>query len=179
MLEDCFYHLSNFPLLDQKYVEEGINAVYPNLPKPEDPEAPTPRAITVESSFQNTVFFKNLEKQFGPMSCVYIRSYPMSTYDWHRDIFKMVTINFILHDVKDSLVLFRDKVYGVERMQYNIKPAVYTPLKPTILDTRLQHCVINLNNDYRYILNLGFLDNKIYYKDVKNYLTNIPVPEYY
>ena len=179
MLADCFHHLSNFPTLDKKYVDEAVAGVYPELPSPETPDIPTPRAITVNSSFRHTNFFKSLENQFGSMICVYIRSFPSSTYDWHRDIFKKVTINFILHDVKNSLVLFRDKVHGIDRMQYNIKQAIYTPLKPTILDTRIQHCVINLDNSYRYILNLGFTDDRVYYKDVKNFLTSLPVPDSY
>jgi len=180
-LDDCFFHLSNFPDLDQKYINEGLNAVYPDLSKfatyPKD--ALVPRIISTPSSFQKTDFFKILEKQFGDISCVYIRNFPLSNYDWHCDLLTNVNINFILHENKSSFVLFREQIHKFSHVQHTINQAIYNPLKPTIIDTQVQHCVINLDNEYRYILNLGFLNKEIKYQDVKDFLVNFPISDSY
>jgi hypothetical protein len=181
LLKDCFFNLSNFPSLDQKYVSEGLNAEYPDLSKfkPPFPKGTVPRIISTKSSFQETNFFKILEKQFGDISCVYIRNFPSSNYDWHCDILTNVNINFILHDNRNSLVLFRDRITEYSKIQYKISQVIYNPLKPTILNTQVQHCVINLDDDYRYILNLGFLNKSVSYQDVKNFLINFPMFDSY
>lgn len=180
-LNDCFFNLSNFPNLDQKYIDEGLYSEYPELTKfkPPFPNGKVPKIISIPSSFKETDFFKILEKQFGDISCVYIRNFPWSTYDWHCDILTNVNINFILHDNKNSLVLFRDRISEYSAIQYNIRQAVYCPFKPTIFNTQVQHCVINLNDDHRYILNLGFLNKSVSYQDVKEFLTNFPVFDSY
>jgi hypothetical protein len=178
MLDDCFFQLNNFPDLEDLVCEAGINAVFPNLPKEETPENHVPQSIGSRSRFFKTKFCQDLSQQFGEIKTNFIKNGPMSTYDWHRDIDRKVAINFLLRPAPNSLVLFRDKEYGVDRMRYNIKACEYTPKKPVIFNTTIQHTVINYNDQPRYILSLIF-PMEVTYFDVKDFLTSYPIPSGY
>lgn len=177
MLEDCFYNLNQYPELPEEVALAGINAVYPEPPA-ETPEEQRPRSIFYRSRFNQSTWCQQLISEFGEIKTNFIRNNPMTTYDWHRDMDRLVAINFLLRDAPNGLSIFRDKEYGVDRMRYNIKNCVYTVRKPMIFNTTIQHCVINLSDQPRFILSLIFpLD--VTYFDVRDYLLKTPVPSRY
>ena len=176
MLEDCFFHLNHFPDLEKEICQAGINAVYPTESPPETPEEHRPRSIVSPSRFFKTKFCQDLSKEFGEIRTNFIKNGPMTVYDWHRDLDRKVAINFLLAEAPNSLTLFRDKEYGVDRMRYNIEVCSYTPRKPVIFNTTIQHTVINYNDQPRFILSLIF-PMEVNYFDVKNFLVSYPTPK--
>jgi hypothetical protein len=178
MLPNCFYHLNHYPDLPAELVQIGIDAAYPIEPPPETPEENRPRSIFCRSRFYQAPFCQDLIKEFGEIKTNFLKNNPMTTYDWHRDIDRKVAINFLLVEAPNSLTLFRDKEYGVDRMRYNIDVCTYTPRKPVIFNTTIQHTVINYNDQPRFILSLIFpLD--VTFVDVRDYLLGKPVPDRY
>ncbi len=178
MLTDCFYHLNHYPDLPEEISQAGMNAVYPVEPPPETPEEHRPRSIVSRSRFFQSPFCQELSKEFGEIKTNFIKNNPMTTYDWHRDIDRKVAINFLLAEAPNSLTLFRDKEYGVDRMRYNIDVCTYTPRKPVIFNTTIQHTVINYNDRPRFILSLIFpLD--VTFVEVRDYLLSKPTPDRY
>ena len=178
MLTDCFYHLNHFPDLPAELAQAGMNAAYPVEPPPETPEENRPRSIVSRSRFSQSLFCQELIKEFGEIKTNFIKNNPMTTYDWHRDIDRKVAINFLLADAPNSLTLFRDKEYGVDRMRYNIDVCTYVPRKPVIFNTTIQHTVINYNDQPRFILSLIF-PLEVTFFDVRDYLLGKPAPDRY
>jgi hypothetical protein len=176
MLENCFCYLNHFPDLEKEICQAGINAPFPEVPKIETADTPSPRSIVSSSRFFKTKFCQDLSAEFGQIRTNFIKNGPMTVYDWHRDLDRKVAINFLLNESPNSLVLFRDKEYGVDRMRYNIKVCEYTPRKPVIFNTTIQHTVINYDSQPRFILSLIF-PMEVDYFAVKNFLEQYPTPK--
>jgi len=174
MLDDCFTYLNNLPDLDDIICQAGINAQYPEIPKEETAESLAITSIVSRSRFFQTKFCQDLAKEFGPIKTHYFKNNPMTTYDWHRDLGRKVSLNFLLREAPNSLVLYRNKEYGIDRIRYDIKICNYVPKRPVLLNTTIQHTVINYNDQPRFILSLGF-PIEAEYQEVKKFLLSYPV----
>ena len=102
-----FFHFTHLPELDLQYVEQSLFVDY-NLPKPEL-TTPTGRVVWSSSSFKDTKFCKDLEKEFGsisfPIKTNYYRNDPMTMYNWHTDLDRLCSINFLLSDTNEYLTM--------------------------------------------------------------------------
>lgn len=173
MLNDCFTHLDNLPDLDDFICQAGINAQYPEIPEEETAESLAITSIVSPCRFYKTKFCQDLSKEFGPIKTHFFKNYPMTVYDWHRDLNRRVSLNFLLRESPNSLVLYRNKEYGIDRIRYNIKVCSYLPKRPVLLNTTIQHTVINYNDQPRFILSLGF-PIEAEYQEVKKFLMYYP-----
>jgi hypothetical protein len=128
----------------------------------------TPSTIQAPSSFEDSKFMADLRAEFKNVRTHYLKFDPMTCYDWHTDVARNCSINFLLNDPVDSLTLFREFIEGSGHW-YNIKRLKYNLFQPTLLNVREQHSVINYSQETRYVLTVGFtLD--VTYMNVKRFL---------
>jgi hypothetical protein len=169
-----YFSLSNLPLLDQIFVDEALSASY-IFPGPQTVKnSESTRIASAASSFIETDFYKDLQRDLGATEAFYLRFPPNIYYDWHTDIHRNCCINFAIDDYPNSLTLFRQPSYGIE---YSVQRVHYVPKQATILNNNVEHCVVNLSDSNRYILSIGF-STSTSFDDVKNYLTNLTFSSY-
>jgi len=121
------------------------------------------------SSFINTKFASDLQKSLGKIKTRYLYNPPWSLYDWHQDLAGHKScINFLLTDTPNSKTLHR---FPTEcRLNYQVEVTEYRLYYPLLFNTRIDHCIINLTNQHRYILQILLFDST--YQDCKEYLKN-------
>lgn len=174
MLKECFSFFPHLPDLDTCYAEEATNSTqfttYHVVPvsgiKVNTTQAPT--------SFENTQFIKDLRSEFGHARTHYLRVDGMHSYDWHVDSARRAGIIFLLNDVGNAFTLFREPI---DERNSRLVQVPYQLNRITLLDVSVSHCVINLSNQPRYALTVGFgLD--VTYNDVKKYLGQYQTTQY-
>lgn len=152
------------------YVNEGLNALYPEIPPPELQGKLTPRSIMTLSSFEDTPFCKDLKQKFGEVTARYYKFSALSVYDWHRDVARKCGINFLLNDVVETTTLFRNNTDKISRLQFPVTKCVYKLYTPMLFNTNVDHCVINYSNHDRFILTVTF-PNDVTFEIAKEFLT--------
>lgn len=181
MKKDCYLHLSHLPMLGDEYVNEALNATYAvTQPSDEMPDIVHRKnrwigSENAPSTFYKTKFCKDLEAQFGEIETYYVRFNPMSLYDWHTDIQRQCGINFLIQPVSNALTLFRYAELSNHTLMYHLDQLQYVPRMPVLFNTTVEHCVINLSNETRYILSVTFKRTITIYhvrEFLKNYNTD-------
>lgn len=174
MLQDCYAFFSHLPDLDPFYAEEAKNSkqftTYHVVPvsgiRVNTTQAPT--------SFETTRFMQDLRSEFGHARTHYLRVDSMHSYDWHTDSARKAAILFLLNDVGTAFTLFRQQI---DERNSRLQPVPYTVFRPTLLDVTVSHSVINLSDQPRYALTVGF-DLDVSYADVKRYLSQYQTAKY-
>lgn len=174
MLENCYAFFSHLPDLDPFYAEEAKNSksfsTYHVVPvsgiRVNTTQAPT--------SFETTQFMQDLRSEFGHARTHYLRVDGMHSYDWHTDSARKAAILFLLNDVGTAFTLFREKID--ERNSRLIK-VPYKIFRPTLLDVTVSHTVINLSDQPRYALTVGF-DLDVTFQQVKEFLEQYRTEQY-
>lgn len=184
MKKDCYLHLSHLPLLDDKFVDEAINATYTNIePTGDMVELKTKfnrwiSSKSAYSSFKDTKFCKDLEAQFGQVVSHYAKFDPHSLYDWHTDTQRQCSINFLIRPVSNALTLFKyAEVTKEHSLIYHLDECKYTPRVPVLFNSSVNHCVINLSDETRYLLTVNFGRSVTFYH-VREFLQNYNTESY-
>jgi hypothetical protein len=165
MNKEFYYKASHIQVVDEQLLEEAKAANY-SSGVVEKNTGKTPSTVQATTSFENSKFIADLRKEFKSVRTHYLKFDPMTCYDWHTDIARNCSINFLLNDPEDSLTLFREYLFGIN---YKIIRLKYDLFQPTLLNVKAPHCVINYSQETRYVLTVGFtLD--VSYMDVKRFL---------
>ena len=169
-----FCHLTQFPEMHLRYIKEALNAEYKVSYKPNQLSAP--------SSFNTDPFLHKLRLRWKGIygtdltgRGVYIKNLPHSYYDWHTDIGRECSINWVLKTNPKAMTLYRDHIpapEGNNSFMYDIEEIDYTLYKPTLLDTTKEHCIINSSNDERIIFSLSI---NAPFEQAKEFFSNVVV----
>jgi hypothetical protein len=144
-----FAQLSNLPQFPEECIREALTANYTQTFDPDQ--------LRAFSSFNNTNFVKEMESRFGKCGGLYMKNLPMSYYDWHIDLRRQCSINWLICN-QEGKAFYRKKVnvkQGVKSITYRITKVEYSLYKPTILDVTKEHCVINDNDQERIIFSMS------------------------
>ncbi len=167
MLENAFFSLTHLPLLDPEHINIATKAEY-NPPPPETTKR-SHRDWTADSIlFNESKLCYDLKNAFGKCHGYYVRTNPMTVYDWHCDYGRKACINVTLVQPDGALTLHRSQV---NRLIYNIRICDYELLRPTLFNTMVPHSVINPTSQHRYILTISVGENPTY-NDLKEWLLN-------
>lgn len=144
-----FAFLNNLPQFPDKCIKEAINAKYDQVYRPD--------LLRAFSSFNNTTFVKDLQRRFGKCGGMYLKNLPMTYYDWHIDMNRQCSINWLLLNEGGS-ALYREHIPSTDgkSITYKISKVEYALYKPTMLDVTKEHCVINDTGEQRIIFSLSF-----------------------
>jgi hypothetical protein len=156
-----FSHLHN--ITECPSLEEALRSKYIVGYKPNQLKAP--------SSFNNSRIVATLQAKFGKCGGVFIKNDPWSLYDWHTDIGRQCSLNWVLKANSRAVTLYRTLIEAPEghrSITYNITEVDYTIGKPTLMDTTKEHCVINATDEERIIFSLS-LDAP--FNEVKEFLS--------
>lgn len=167
MLENSFFSLSHLPLIDAAHIELCKQAEY--VPPPPETIKRSHRDWTSNAHlFNSSKFCNDLKTAFGKCHGHYVRTNPMTVYDWHCDYGRKACINVLLVQPQGALTLHRSMV---NRLIYNIRICEYELLRPTLFNTTIPHSVINPTDQYRYILTISFGEIPTIW-DLKEWLSN-------
>lgn len=164
-----FAQLLNLPQFPQECIREAYTAKYTQTFNPDQ--------LRAFSSFNNTQFVKDLESKFGKCGGLYMKNLPMSYYDWHIDMRRQCSINWLLKNT-GGRTFYRKNLNvlkGNKSITYRLTRVEYTLYQPTILDVTKEHCVINDNDEERIIFSMS-VDAP--YEEVYNYLSNLNIESY-
>jgi hypothetical protein len=170
-MTEFFCHLPHIPLISSKFLEHAKQLDY---------ETPAEHGLFTKLNlnsrsgpdfkmhFLSHPFYIALKNAFpNVMGAVYAKTNAGGLYDWHTDKGGVTTgINILLSESKDCLTLFRTKTDIP--LQYNIYQCDYEQFRPTVFDSTVEHCVINLSQEPRYLLRVPIADAT--YKEVRDYL---------
>lgn len=152
--------------IDQVYVNEALAAQYTWSHRPHQ--------LRAFSSFNNSNIVKRIREEFGSdIGGLYLKNLPSSYYDWHVDIKRQCSLNWLITPPNGSLTLYRkliDPLEGNKSIMYETQIVKYVPYKPTLLDVTKEHCVINHSNSERIIFSLSM---DIPFNTVKDFLCGI------
>lgn len=164
-----FKTLYNLPDFPNTCVKESMNARYEQSYKPDQ--------LRAFSSFNNTKFVKDLQNKFGKCGGLYMKNKPMTLYDWHTDIGRQCSVNWLILNEQGS-AYYRDLIPakdGFRSITYNLTAVEYKLYKPTILDVTKEHCVFNPTENDRIIFSLS-IDAP--FDDVYSYLSSLNIEKY-
>ena len=164
-----FYQLPNLPQFPEKCISEAISAKYTQTFNPDQ--------LRAFSSFNNTTFVKEMESRFGKCGGLYMKNLPMSYYDWHIDMRRQCSINWLLKNTEGK-AYYRKNANGdrgSKSITYHLTRVEYTLYKPTILDVTKEHCVINDNDQERIIFSMS-VDAP--FQEVYTYLSSLDIEKY-
>jgi hypothetical protein len=173
VVDQCFHHLDGCPRFTADYLTHAEQQNY-LTPK----EHSYPIHITINkptTDFQNLInknsLYRTLKKEFsGVMGATYIRTPPNSLYDWHIDNKRICAgVNILLSDPADCFTLFRQPTD--QELNYNIVRCDYEQFRPTVFNSRIEHCIINLSSSYRYLLRFPIVETS--YQDVQQFLSEL------
>jgi hypothetical protein len=156
-MPNYFYKLLQFPTLPEFIVKEAIGAEYNLTLKPNLYKCDT-------SSFNQTNFFKSTQQHFGRKCFTrYYLTHPNSYYGWHVDSNRQFAMNWVVKDTPCSFCFFKEPIVEAinpdfHPLFHNLIQVDYDLYKPTIINTSLEHCVINNYNDRRIILTMTVPD---------------------
>ena len=164
MLENAFYHLTHFPLVDVKHIELAMNAEY-QPPKPEVTQRSHRDWTATATFFNDSKLCKDMAAEFGECHGLYVRSFPMTMYNWHADFGRNACINVLLVQPQGAITCYKTRF---NRLIDNIKICDYELLRPTLFNTTLPHCVVNPTDQYRYILTITAAKTR--FEELKDWL---------
>ena len=170
-----FKHLTNLPPLPKKYIQEGLNSKFEFIRRP--------NLFWSPSSFEETNFFKMLKGRYGVCLVKYYQNPKNSLYDWHTDMTRCVGINWPIKTNAKASAYYREPIKGAERgdglspIFYHLTEVDYKIYNPTLLNTTLEHCVVNNYPEDRIIMSLTIL-NDAKFDEVSNFLSTLQ-PEFY
>lgn len=168
-MEKYFYKFNNYPDLPKKYIDEACASDFTISLAPNLFLAPT--------SFHNSAFVHNIQEHFKTQ-CVlkYHLNVPNSYYDWHKDARRECAVNWLIKTNNESSVYYREVIQEAipdnhDPLFYKLIKAEYQLYKPTLLNTKFDHCVINDSSETRIILSMSIVN--ISYENVLDYLKNL------
>lgn len=170
-MNEFFCHLPHIPLVSAKFLEHAKQLEY-NTPVEHglftklNLNSRTGKDFKMH--FLSHPFYIALKNAFpGVMGAVYAKTDPEGLYDWHTDKGGVTTgINILLSSPDKCITLFRTAT-GIP-LQYKIYQCDYEQFRPTVFDSTVEHCVINLSQEPRYLLRVPIADAT--YKEVRDYL---------
>jgi hypothetical protein len=165
MTQKYFTHLKNFPALSDFYIKEALEKKYEFITEPST-------LYCANTSFNESSIFKEIQKHFR-CGTRYFANPAYSLYDWHTDNKRSCTINWLIKTNEKSSCFYRDPIVTSEKPSifYNLIEVNYKLYNPVLLNTTLDHCVINNYNDTRIILSVSLFDTS--YEKALKILENI------
>jgi hypothetical protein len=165
-LYTCF---DNYPELCNSYIQEALSCNYTEHHRPHDYRA--------GCSFNSSNFINILKNNIGDVSALWIKNPPNTIYDWHIDNnIRQCSINFVIQQSVNSIAMYREPIpqTGTDRIiYYKIHKVKYVLYKPTVLNVKEEHSVINPSDQDRIILSLCVKESS--YKQTVNFMnTFIP-----
>lgn len=169
-MEEYYYCFENYPTLNERFLSEGLNVKFTEHFYPHD--------FRADCYFNNTKFIKTLKENLGEVTALWIQNPPYSIYDWHIDKnIRQCSINFVIKQNDKAMAMFREPmVDGKEIIYYKLHPVKYILGKPTILNVKKHHCVINPSDETRIILSLCVRESS--YQDTLNFMKTLNITEY-
>ena len=170
MTEKYFKHLKQFSKLSDFYIKEALEQKYQFITEPST-------LYCANTSFHKSSFFKELQKHFR-CGTRYFGNPPHSLYDWHKDNKRSCAINWLIKTNEKSSCFYREPSVTSEKPSifYNLIVVDYDLYHPVLLNTQLDHCVVNHYNDTRIILSVSLFD--VTYEEAIQKLENINCKEY-
>lgn len=120
----------------------------------------------------NDIFLNKLfEFQPDKIEIWLIKMVPNYFAQWHVDRTRGCAINIAIHEMPNALTLFGKKIISDD---FNhIAKVPYEIGKPVLFNTQENHCIFNLENDFRYLISIGFL-HSVTYKNLYEFLSTTP-----
>jgi hypothetical protein len=160
---NLFYCLENFPDLEYKYIQEGLNGYYFETLKP--------HVFRAKCSYDDSDFIKNLKSEFKNVRSTWLMNPPWTIYNWHIDIMRNCSINIPIKMPKRTGTFYKNYINEDRKSNYNnLTEVKYVLYKPTILNIQEEHCVFNPTDETRIILSISIENENVSYKDVLDYL---------
>lgn len=171
-MEEYYYCLDNYPVLGEQYIKEGLSANYVEHYNPHD--------FRAGCSFNNSSFIQKLKQNIGDVSALWIQNPPNTVYDWHIDKnIRQCSINFVIKQPDNSICMYREPITqnGTDKIiYYKTHKVKYVLGKPTVLNVKKEHCVINPTDETRIILSLCVKESS--YEQTLNYLKSLNINDY-
>jgi hypothetical protein len=164
-----FKVLSNLPQFPEHCIREAYTAKYSQVYSPDQ--------LRAFSSFNNTKFVKVMQEKFGVRGGLYMKNTPMSYYDWHVDMGRQCSLNWVIKN-NAGKAFYRENInpsIGSKSITFNLTQVKYILYKPTLLDVTKHHCVINDTEEERVIFSMS-IDAP--FNDVSEYLSNLQIVDY-
>ena len=169
--------LPHFPDLPEKYYQEYKNSTY-NLEF-------HPNVLSGACSFENSKLAKRINEQFNLQIWSRFHKMPSRTmYDWHKDRGgRQCALNWIIKETPNSYCFFgnhktefhtEEKYSGDLIYFYDIDSVEYVWKKPTLLNVRNRHLIVNNSDEDRIIMSVSL---SVDYKTALKYLNGIQVTE--
>lgn len=179
-MSDKFKHFPNLPELPEYIVQDALTSEYVINDYPNVIRAKAHK-------FESTDFFKQLISAVGSCNAHYLKFFPNSLYDWHVDRKRQCGINWVIKTNPKASTFFRspfdhdflyhNRVAKNERVLFwNLEEVDYTLLKPTLMNTSVDHCVVNNYPEERIILTINCKEGS--YQDVNTYLQSLTIESY-
>lgn len=157
-----------------EYVNRGVPMATPARtqhgmnPVPGDRHDLPGKTVFQLSSFRETKFCQDIIRDLGEIKTRYLYNQPWSLYDWHQDWNRHQScINFVLTDNPGCRTVHKFP-YDC-RLNYKISMTEYVVGEPVLFNAKIDHCVLNLDPNDRYILTVMLLDTT--YEVAKEYLS--------
>jgi hypothetical protein len=160
-----YHKIINLPKLDDCFIQEALTNDYRLVLKPDSYRADA-------TLFNNSNFAKLVTNQFDIVDAVYLKTNPMTLYDWHVDKNRTCSLNWVIKTNSKAMTLYRESVTG---LYWNIDEVEYDLYKPTLLNTKVEHCVINNFPEDRIILSMSFWHP---YETVLSFLKDLSFTNY-
>jgi hypothetical protein len=180
-MNNFFHHLTHLPPIPASYLEYAQTGTKYLTPAEHKSftnltVSPYPKSLPVVP-FNKTKLFKDLKNKFRHTdSTSFVRVNPQSLYDWHTDHNGITTgINILLTPTADSYTLFRTPTDIPNN--YHIVRCDYQQFVPTLFNSEISHCVINLSNEYRYLLRIPIRNTP--YEEVRQFLMEYNLENYH
>jgi hypothetical protein len=164
-----FFQILNLPPFPEKYIKEAYTAKYTQMYSPDQ--------LRAFSSFNNTKFVKMMQDKFGVRGGLYMKNTPMSYYDWHTDMGRQCSLNWLLQN-NCGKAFYRENINssaGSKSITYNLTKIDYTLYKPTLLNVTKEHCVINDTTEDRIIFSMSI---DVPFEEVLQYLSTTVIDDY-
>ena len=164
-MEDFYYCCEHFPDVDKVFVDQAVNGTYKQHYRPNYYWAP--------STFLLTKFVADMSRVLKVLTTCYVKNPPYFLYDWHiDDPQRNCSINIPLVASNNAHTFFRTHIKSNEYTLHEVK---YIMFKPTVLNIKHEHCVINNSDSDRIVLNISLKGS---YKDTVDYLKNLQFSDY-
>ena len=109
--------------------------------------------IPIDVILKEPLFFK-INQKFKILRGGVLRLEKNKIYNWHKDEKRGLAINMLLSG-RGCHTIFGEESEKF-RIQYDILELKYQPKKFYLFNTQIEHCVINFNEQERYLFSLEF-----------------------
>ena len=174
-MQPYFKHLTNLPVLPDKYILEGLYSKFELIKRP--------NLLRGVSSFEETSFFKLLKDRYEICYVSYCQSPANSCYNWHIDLNRNVGINWVIKTNTKAGTYYKEPIEefnpgeGVNPLFHKLIEVDYKLYNPMLLNTGLEHCVINNYSETRIIMTLSILNNAKF-AEVSDFLSKLNIESY-